>query len=43
MIGDKNQTFNIHRLEDEDDILRYKLKNQKRKYTNMIKLQGKKY
>ena len=27
MIGDKNQTFNIHKLEDEDDMKRFKLKN----------------
>ena len=27
MIGEQKQTFNIHRLEDEDDVKRYKLKN----------------
>ena len=42
MIGDKNQTFNIHRLEDEDDILRYKLKNPEKEVYKYDKTTGKK-
>ena len=42
MIGDKNQTFNIHRLEDEDDMLRYKLKNPEKEVYKYNKITGKK-
>ena len=42
MIGDESQTFNIHRLEDEDDLIRYKLKNPEEEKYKIDKNTGKK-
>lgn len=42
MIGDESQTFNIHRLDDEDDLIRYKLKNPEEEKYKIDKNTGKK-